>query len=120
MTVDDVPLAALQQRLATDAPLTAADRVLLQQIITHARTAAPASLTPAELAAAVEGYVHFQNTLERAGLHLERETARVVNRPWDWYFRWSDQPVRCGPFGRLDAAVIAAIGQLRSLAGVLA
>ncbi len=52
--------------------------------------------------------------LKRVGLHLQQVTAPEDHAlPWVWFYRW-DGGTKQGPFGTLDAAVVAAIIQIRS------
>lgn len=65
-------------------------------------------------AAVVAGYTHILNALARSGLNLYQETAEPSSPiGLVWFYRW-EGGLRQGPFGTLDAAIGAAVLQIRS------
>jgi hypothetical protein len=111
-------VATLHQRFVDGQPLTRDDIAVLFQAIALLQQEPPSvglvhlSQNDLDLMAVV--YNTLMVALRQAGLHLQRVTATDgVHLPWVWFYRWSGC-TRQGPFGTLEAAVGAAVLQVRS------
>lgn len=108
----------LRQRFNAGQPLTNEDISQLFQLIEdlHQRstTSSLIRLSAEEYATLGTVYNTLMVALRRAGLDLQRVTATdAVDLPWVWFYRWSGC-TRQGPYGSLEAAVGAAVLQVRS------
>ncbi len=65
-------------------------------------------------AAMMQGYTLLWRALARAGLHVDRIPTNTA--AWVWVFCWNGGPWQ-GPFRTLDAALDAALAQIRSNGG---
>ena len=111
-------VTSLRQRFDAGQSLTNDDIGCLFDAITtlHQGRTTPSAihLSPDQYAALSAVYSSLMHALERAGLHLQRaKAADNSGLPWVWFYRWSGC-TKQGPFGTLDAAVRAAVIQVRS------